>query len=75
MEWPALRKVLAQPPTEETIGAYTQGIEDLWDARPSKGRHPSIEKIDELLWGDKANTNDRLRGKLPAIGFDLLEKK
>jgi len=75
VEWPALRKVLAQPPTEETIGAYTQGIEDLWDARPSKGRHPSIEKIDELLWGDKANTNDRLRGKLPAIGFDLLAKK
>jgi ATP-dependent helicase/nuclease subunit A len=75
VEWPALRKVLAQPPTEETIGAYTQGIEDLWEARPSKGRHPSIERIDELLWGDNANANDRLRGKLPAIGFDLLAKK
>jgi ATP-dependent helicase/nuclease subunit A len=74
-EWPALRKLLAQPPSEETIGAYTQGIEDLWDARPQKGRHASIERIDELLWGDKATANDRLRGKLPAIGFDLLAKR
>ena len=74
-EWPALRKLLAQPPAEETIGAYTQGIEDLWDARPQKGRHPSIERIDELLWGDKAGASDCLRGRLPAIGFDLLAKK
>jgi ATP-dependent helicase/nuclease subunit A len=75
LEWPALRKTLAQPPTEETIGNYTQGIEDLWDARPQKGRHPSIERIDALLWGENANANDRLRGQLPAIGFDLLAKK
>jgi ATP-dependent helicase/nuclease subunit A len=75
VEWPALRKTLAQPPTEETIGAYTQGIEDLWEARPHKGRHPSIEKIDELLWGEKASGGDCLRGKLPAIGFDLLAQK
>ena len=74
-EWPALRKLLAQPPGEATIGAYTQGIEDLWDARPQKGRHPSIEKIDALLWGDKAGASDCLRGQLPAIGFDLLARK
>jgi ATP-dependent helicase/nuclease subunit A len=74
-EWPALRARLAQPPTEETIGGYTQAIEDFWEARPDKGRHPSIERIDELLWGEKANANDRLRGRLPAIGFDLLAKK
>jgi ATP-dependent helicase/nuclease subunit A len=74
-DWPALRARLAQPPTEETIGGYTQAIEDFWEARPDKGRHPSIERIDELLWGDKANANDRLRGRLPAIGFDLLAKK
>jgi len=74
-EWPELRKRLGTPPSEETIGGYTQAIEDLWEARPPKGRHPSIEKIDELLWGDNANANDRLRGKLPAIGFDLLARK
>jgi ATP-dependent helicase/nuclease subunit A len=73
-EWPTLRKILAQPPSEKTIGAYTQAIEDLWEARPKKGRHPSIVLIDELLWGDSANANDRLRGQLPAIGFDLLAK-
>jgi ATP-dependent helicase/nuclease subunit A len=71
-EWPGLRSILAQPPTEQTIGAYTQAIEDFWDARPQKGRHPSIERIDELLWG--ADSKNRLAGKLPAIGFDLLAK-
>ena len=75
LEWPALRKLLAQTPSEETIAAYTQGIEDLWDARPQKGRHASIARIDELLWGDNAKADDRLRGRLPTIGFDLLAKK
>src|SRR2546421_5763879 len=51
-EWPRLRSILAQPPNEKTIGAYTQAIEDFWDARPQKRRHPSIERIDELLWGE-----------------------
>jgi ATP-dependent helicase/nuclease subunit A len=74
-DWPTLRSILAQPPTENSIGAYTQAIEDFWEARPQKGRHPSIERIDELLWGDNANANDRLRGKLPSIGFDLLAKQ
>jgi ATP-dependent helicase/nuclease subunit A len=74
-EWPALRKLLAQTPSEETIAAYTQGIDDLWDARPQKGRHASIPRIDELLWGENAKSDDRLRGRLPTIGFDLLAKK
>src|SRR6266403_2851345 len=34
LEWPGLRSILAQPPTEQTIGGYTQAIEDFWDARP-----------------------------------------
>ncbi|MFN2578941.1 MAG: UvrD-helicase domain-containing protein [Pyrinomonadaceae bacterium] len=73
-EWPRLRSILAQPPTEKTIGAYAQSIEDFWEVRPSKGRHPSIESIDELLWGAESKSDNRLRGRLPAIGFDLLAK-
>src|SRR3989440_3453983 len=73
-EWPTLRSILAQPPNEKTIGAYTQAIEDFWEARPSKGRHTSIESIDELLWGTDSKSENRLGGKLPAIGFDLLAK-
>ena len=74
-EWPALRRILAQPPTEKTIAAYTQAIEDFWDARPQKRAHPAIERIDELLWGDNPAGSDCLRGTLPAIGFDLLAKE
>jgi ATP-dependent helicase/nuclease subunit A len=74
-EWPGLRARLAQPPIEETIGAYTQAIEDFWEARPRKGSHPTGDKIDELLWGQEPGINDCLRGRLPAIGFDLLAKK
>jgi len=74
-EWPALRRILAQPPTEKTIAAYTQAIEDFWDARPQKRSHPAIERIDELLWGDGPGVNDCLRGSLPTIGFDLLAKE
>ena len=74
-EWPALRALLAQPPAETTIGAYTQAIEDFWEARPKKGSHPVIERIDELLWGTDPGGNDCLRGRLPAIGYDLLAQK
>lgn len=74
-EWPALRTILAQPPTENTIGRYTQAIEDFWDARPKKGTHPAIERIDPLLWGEDPGGSDCLRGKLPTIGFDLLARK
>src|SRR5256714_3343341 len=73
-EWPTLRLILAQPPNEKTIGAYTQAIEDFWEARPKKGRHASIESIDELLWGLDSKSENRLAGKLPAIGFDLLAR-
>jgi ATP-dependent helicase/nuclease subunit A len=74
-DWPALRAILAQPPNEKTIAAYTQVVEDFWSARPQKRSHPVIEKIDELLFGDEPGGNDCLRGKLPAIGFDLLAKE
>lgn len=74
-EWPGLREILKQPPTEKTIAAYTQAIEDFWDARPKKGTHPAIERIDPLLFGDEPGGNDCLRGKLPTIGYDLLAKK
>ena len=74
-EWPALRRILAQPPREKTIAAYTQAIEDFWDARPQKRAHPAIERIDELLWGVNPAGSDCLRGTLPAIGFDLLAKE
>ena len=74
-DWPRLRAVLAQPPTEKTIAAHTQGIEDFWSARPQKGTHPVIEKIDAALFGDDPGGSDCLRGRLPAIGFDLLAKE
>jgi ATP-dependent helicase/nuclease subunit A len=73
--WPALRSLLDQPPNEKTIAAYTQGIEDLWSARPSKNAHPIIERIDASLFGDNPGGNDCLRGSVPAIGFDLLAKE
>ena len=71
-EWPALRQILSRPPTDETIAAYCQGIEDLWEARPRKGSTPVIERLDELLWD--AKSSDRLRGRVPCLGFDLLAK-
>ncbi|HXI25601.1 MAG TPA: UvrD-helicase domain-containing protein [Pyrinomonadaceae bacterium] len=73
--WPALRSLLGQPPNEKTIAAYTQGIEDLWAARPPKNAHPIVERIDALLFGENPGGNDCLRGSVPAIGFDLLAKE
>src|SRR2546423_7978518 len=72
---PALRSLLGQPPNEKTIAAYTQAIEDLWSARPSKNAHPIVERIDALLFGENPGGNDCLRGSVPAIGFDLLAKE
>jgi ATP-dependent helicase/nuclease subunit A len=69
-EWPPLRQILSRPPTDQTIAAYCQGIEDLWEARPRKGSTPVIERLDELLWD--AKSSDRLRGRVPCLGFDLL---
>ena len=73
-EWPSLRALLAQPPTEKTIAAYCQAIEDFWEARPKKGSHPVIEQLDESLWGSDSTTAERLRGRVPSTGFDLLAK-
>ncbi len=72
--WPALRSLLAQPPNEKNIAAYTQAIEDLWSARPARNVHPVIERIDSLLFGEEPKGSDCLRGAVPAIGFDLLAK-
>ena len=74
-DWPSLRAWLAQPPTEETIGGYTQAIDDFWETRPRKGSHPTNERIDELLWGQNPGVNDCLRGRVATIGFDLLARK
>ena len=71
-EWPVLRQILSRPPTDQTIAAYCQSIEDLWEARPRKGSTPVIERLDELLWD--AKSSDRLRGRVPCLGFDLLAK-
>src|SRR5262249_33666511 len=62
-------------PTEKTIASYCRAIEDFWAARPNKGTHPVVERLDELLWGEKTSAGDRLRGRLPLIGFDLLAKE
>jgi ATP-dependent exoDNAse (exonuclease V) beta subunit len=74
-EWPALRAILAQPPSEQTTAKYCQAIEDFWEARPRKGSNPVVPAVDELLWGADSKTEDRLAGKLPGIGFDLLAKE
>ncbi|HEV8138188.1 MAG TPA: UvrD-helicase domain-containing protein, partial [Pyrinomonadaceae bacterium] len=71
-EWPNLRAIVAQPPSEQTIAKYCQTIEDFREIRPQKNVIPLIVGIDDLLWGD--DTNDRLAGRLPRLGFDLLAK-
>jgi ATP-dependent helicase/nuclease subunit A len=71
-EWPSVRAVVAQPPSEQTIARYCQLVEDLREIRPAKNVIPQIVAIDELLWGD--DNNDRLAGRLPRLGFDLLAK-
>ncbi|HMG73952.1 MAG TPA: UvrD-helicase domain-containing protein [Pyrinomonadaceae bacterium] len=73
-EWPSLRAILAEPPTEKTVAAYCQAIEDFWDARPRKDSTPFVAPIDEMLWGDDSSTSERLRGRVPTTGFDLLAK-
>jgi len=73
-EWPALRAILAQPPTEKTIAAYCQSIEDFRETRLSKGTHPVVERLDEVLWGSDSSTTEKLRGRVPTTGFDLLAK-
>src|SRR5438477_1988705 len=72
--WPTVRAILAAPPNEQTIGAYCQAIEDLREWRPSKGKGTTaaLEQVDEMLWGTKSG--DRVRGKVPTLGFDLLAR-
>jgi ATP-dependent helicase/nuclease subunit A len=72
--WPALRAILSTPPNEKTIGSFCQAIEDLREWRPSKGKGTTsaVERVDELLWGSKSG--DRVRGKVPTLGFDLLAR-
>ncbi len=71
-EWPSVREIVAHPPSEQTIAKYCQLIEDFRENRPAKNVIPQIVAIDELLWGD--DNNDRLAGRLPHLGFDLLAK-
>jgi ATP-dependent helicase/nuclease subunit A len=71
-EWPSVRAIVAQPPSEQTIAKYCQAIEDFREIRPAKNVISQIVAIDDLLWGD--DTNDRLAGSLPRLGFDLLAK-
>ena len=73
-EWPSLRAILAQPPTELTVATYCQSIEDFWDARPRKDSTPFVAPVDEMLWGADSPSTDRLRGRVPSTGFDLLAK-
>jgi ATP-dependent helicase/nuclease subunit A len=74
VEWPALRAILAQPPNEKTIASYCQAIEDFRETRLSKNNHPVVERVDEALWGADSSTSERLRGRVPTTGFDLLAK-
>src|SRR2546426_2008971 len=71
-EWPSLRAILAQPADNRSIAAYCQAIEDFREMRSKKGSAPGVERLDELLWGLKSG--DRVCGRVPALGFDLLAK-
>ncbi|HEY6046656.1 MAG TPA: UvrD-helicase domain-containing protein, partial [Pyrinomonadaceae bacterium] len=74
--WPSLRAIVAEPPTDRTIAKYTQAIEDFYEVRPSR-RGPDADAVlllDEMLWGANSKSDDRLAGKLPCIGFDLLAR-
>src|SRR3989442_1163374 len=66
VEWPRLRAIIADPPTDETIAKYSQAIEDFWEARPKKGTNPLVPAVDALLWGSDSKPDDRLAGKVPA---------
>lgn len=69
--WPALRAILAQPPTEKTMARYTQAIEDFWEVRPSKRGNEAVPLMDELIWGPNSKAEDRVAGKVPCVGIDL----
>src|SRR2546429_7225116 len=71
-EWLSLRAVLSRPTDNRSIATYCQAIEDFREMRPRKGTAPGVERLDELLWGSKSG--DRVCGKVPALGFDLLAK-
>src|SRR5688572_29848880 len=73
-EWPRVRALVSQPPSEQTIAKYCQGIEDLRDVRPAKNVIKKIDAIDQLLWGEASTADDRFAGKVPCVGFDLLAK-
>jgi ATP-dependent helicase/nuclease subunit A len=73
-EWPRVRALLSQPPSEQTIAKYCQTIEDFRDVRPAKNVIKKIDTIDQLLWGEDSTADDRLGGKVPCVGFDLLAK-
>jgi ATP-dependent helicase/nuclease subunit A len=73
-EWPRLRAILSQPPSEQTIATYCQAIEDFREVRPAKNIIKKIDPIDRLLWGEDSTADDRLSGKVSCIGFDLLAK-
>ncbi|MGZ5483700.1 MAG: UvrD-helicase domain-containing protein [Pyrinomonadaceae bacterium] len=73
-EWPRVRAIVSQPPSEQTIAKYCQAIEDFRDVRPAKNIIKKIDTIDQLLWGEDSTADDRFAGKVPRIGFDLLAK-
>src|SRR5437667_10466438 len=71
-EWMSLRAILSRPTDHLSIAAYCQAIEDFREMQPRKGSAPGVERLYELLWGLKSG--DRVCGKVPALGFDLLAK-
>jgi ATP-dependent helicase/nuclease subunit A len=72
--WPAFRAILAHPPTDETIAAYTQAIEDFWELRPSRRNNDAVVLMEEMIWGPNSKGDDRVAGQLPQFGVDLLAR-
>ncbi|HKO36597.1 MAG TPA: UvrD-helicase domain-containing protein [Pyrinomonadaceae bacterium] len=73
-EWPRVRAIVSQPPSEQTTATYCQAIEDFRDVRPRKNVIKKIATIDRLLWGEDSTADDRFAGKVPRVAFDLLAK-
>lgn len=69
--WPAVRELLQQLPTHETLADYCLKIESLRQFRPDKTALGDLAgTIDDLLWGNVSKRANDYSGLIPQICFD-----
>jgi ATP-dependent helicase/nuclease subunit A len=75
-KWPNLRLLLGKPATADSIADYCNAIEEFWEARPRKSGAiaQAVQAVDELLWSQDSKADQRPRGKVPQLCFDLLAR-